>query len=155
MTGCRAGSPAALGDDHVLLIRLHSRVQDGLPDRAAGGFAVNVTRYPDITDLYLVRDVLLTDYSSAMFDFGGTGRPILFFTYDIDRYRDGRHGFYFDFEATAPGPLLRSSAHVIEALRDIGAIERSYRRAYEAFAASYCALDDGHAAERVLRRLLG
>ena len=145
---------AALGDDHVLLIRLHTQVQNTLPDTAADGFARNVTRYPDITDLYLISDVLITDYSSAMFDFAGTGRPMLFFTYDLDSYRDKLRGFYFDFEASAPGPLLLTSAEVIDALRDIGQIERSFKPAYSAFAAQYCSLDDGHAAARTVHRLL-
>jgi CDP-glycerol glycerophosphotransferase len=145
---------AALGDDHVLLIRLHTQVKNTLPDTAAGGFAINVTRYPDITDLYLISDVLITDYSSAMFDFAGTGRPMLFFTYDLDSYRDKLRGFYFDFEATAPGPLLRTSAEVIDALADIGPVERSFKGAYSAFAARYCSLDDGHAAARAVGRLV-
>ncbi len=145
---------AALSSDHVLLIRLHTQMRNGLPDRAADGFAINVTRYPDVTDLYLISDVLLTDYSSAMFDFAGTGRPMIFFTYDLDRYRDRLRGFYFDFEETAPGPLLATSAEVIAALRDIAAVERSYRAAYSTFVTTYCSLDDGHAAERVVRRLL-
>ncbi len=145
---------AALGQDHVLLVRLHTQVQNALPDRSADGFTINVTRYPDIADLYLVSDVLITDYSSAMFDFAGTGRPMLFFTYDLDTYRDKLRGFYFDFEASAPGPLLRSSAEVIDALADLGPVERSYRQAYRAFADTYCGLDDGAAASRVVRRLL-
>lgn len=52
---------------------------------------------------------MITDYSSLMFDFVNTGRPILFFTYDLDHYRDTLRGFYFDFEQSAPGPLLFSS----------------------------------------------
>ena len=138
----------------MLLIRLHTQTRDDLPTAAAGNFAINVTGYPDITDLYLISDVLVTDYSSTMFDFAGTGRPMLFFTYDLDRYRDTLRGFYFDFEATAPGPLLSTSDDVIEALRDIGRIERSYQAAYAAFRARYCSLDDGHAAARAVDRLL-
>ncbi len=145
---------AALGDDHILLIRMHAQVRDDLPATVAGSFATNVTGYPDITDLCLISDVLITDYSSIMFDFAGTGRPMLFFTYDLERYRDTLRGFYFDFEATAPGPLLSTSAEVIAALRDIASIERSYQPAYAAFAARYCGLDDGDAAARAVRRLL-
>ena len=150
-----AAAAAALGDDYVLLIRMHTQVQNTLPERTAGGFAINVTRYPDIGELYQVSDVLITDYSSAMFDYAGTGRPMLFFTYDLDSYRDKLRGFYFDFEKTAPGPLLRSSAEVIEALRDVAGVSRSYQDAYRAFTAEYCRLDDGQAAARVVRRLLG
>jgi CDP-glycerol glycerophosphotransferase len=144
----------ALGEDHVLLLRLHTKAR-GDASGPAGGFVTDVTRYPDITDLYLVSDVLITDYSSVMFDFAGTGRPILFFTYDLERYRDIVRGLYVDFEAEAPGPLLRTTDEVIGALRDLDGVTRAYRDAYGSFAGTYCALDDGEAAARVVRRLLG
>jgi CDP-glycerol glycerophosphotransferase len=142
----------ALGGDHVLLLRLHTKARRGPLDRS-GGFVVDVTSYPDITDLYLISDVLITDYSSVMFDFAGTGRPMVFFTYDLESYRDSVRGFYFDFEAEAPGPLLATSADVIEALREASGVPERYRDAYQAFAAKYCALEDGHAAGRVADRL--
>jgi len=144
---------AALGDDHVLLLRMHTKAEANVP-HTADGFVADVTRYPDITDLYLVSDVLITDYSSVMFDFAATGRPMLFFTYDLERYRDQLRGFYFDFEADAPGPLLRTTADVIDALREIDEVARSYRSAYDAFTARFCALDDGQAAARAVDRLL-
>lgn len=52
----------------------------------------------DITDLYLVSDVLITDYSSVFFDYAILERQILFFTYDIELYRGKIRGFYFDLE---------------------------------------------------------
>jgi CDP-glycerol glycerophosphotransferase len=117
------------------------------------GFAFNVTAYPDITELFLVADVLVTDYSSAMFDFAVTGRPMVFFTYDLAEYRDSLRGFYLDFEAEAPGPLLATSAEVIAALKDIDAVAAPYRDTYQRFAAMFCSLDDGKAAARVCDRL--
>ncbi len=122
--------------------------------RGATTGLVDVTRYPDIADLYLISDVLITDYSSAMFDFAVTGRPMLFFTYDLKRYRDQLRGFYFDFEAEAPGPLLTTTADVIEALRGVGQVAASHQGAYEAFTSKFCALEDGHAATRAVDRLL-
>ena len=98
-------------------------------------------------------DVLITDYSSTMFDYAVTGRPMLFFTYDLADYRDNLRGFYFDFEAEAPGPLLATSAEVIAAVRDVDAVAASYRDAYERFAARFAALDDGKAGARVCDRL--
>jgi CDP-glycerol glycerophosphotransferase len=142
-----------LGQDHVFLIRGHHHMADDVPGGMRDGFAFNVTAYPDITELYLVADVLLTDYSSAMFDYAVTGRPIVFFTYDLAEYRDNLRGFYFDFEAEAPGPLLATSAEVIGALQDIDGITASYRDAYQRFAARFCSLDDGKAAARVCDRL--
>ena len=144
-----------LGEDHVFLIRGHHHTADDVPAGMRSGFALNVTAYPDITELYLVSDVLLTDYSSAMFDFAVTGRPILFFTYDLAEYRDSLRGFYFDFEAEAPGPLLGSSAEVIRAVRGVDAVAVTYRDAYQRFAARFCSLDDGKAGARTCDRLFG
>jgi len=144
-----------LGRDHVFLIRGHHHTADDVPAGMRDGFALNVTAYPDITELYLVSDVLVTDYSSAMFDYAVTGRPILFFTYDLAVYRDSLRGFYFDFEAEAPGPLLAGSAEVIEAIGDVDAVAASHRGAYQRFAARFCSLDDGKAGVRVCDRLFG
>ena len=142
-----------LGPDHVFLIRGHHHMADDVPAGMRPGFAVNVTAYPDITELYLVSDVLITDYSSTMFDYAVTGRPMLFFTYDLADYRDNLRGFYFDFEAEAPGPLLATSDEVIAAVRDAGPVAASYRDAYERFAAKFASLDDGKAGARVCDRV--
>jgi CDP-glycerol glycerophosphotransferase len=142
-----------LGEDHVFLIRGHHHMADDVPAGMRDGFALNVTAYPDITELFLVADVLVTDYSSAMFDFAVTGKPMVFFTYDLAEYRDSLRGFYLDFEAEAPGPLLTTSAEVIAALKDIDAVAASYRDTYQRFAAMFCSLDDGKAGARVCDRL--
>ena len=142
-----------LGRDHVFLIRGHHHNADDVPAGMRDGFALNVTAYPDITELYLVSDVLVTDYSSAMFDYAVTGRPILFFVYDLAEYRDSLRGFYFDFEAEAPGPLLPDSAGVIEAIRDVDAVAAGHRDAYQRFTARFCSLDDGKAGARVCDRV--
>jgi CDP-glycerol glycerophosphotransferase len=145
----------ALGDEFVVLVRGHHQMADDVPDTVHPGFAVNVTRYPDISELYLVSDVLLTDYSSVMFDYASTGRPVLFFTYDLEDYRDNLRGFYFDFEREAPGPLLATSDDVIAALKDLDGVAAGYTAAYQEFAGRYAALDDGKAGARVCDRLFG
>jgi len=142
-----------LGEDYVFLIRGHHHMADDVPAGMRPGFAVNVTAYPDITELYLVSDILVTDYSSTMFDYAVTGRPMLFFTYDLADYRDNLRGFYFDFEAEAPGPLLATSDEVIAAVRDTSAVAASYQDAYEIFKARFASLDDGKAGARVCDRL--
>jgi CDP-glycerol glycerophosphotransferase len=144
---------SVLGDDYVLLIRRHPNVVDTVP-AAAGGFVRDVSGYPDVAELFLVADVLLTDYSSLMFDYANTGRPILFFTYDLEHYRDRLRGFYFDFESQAPGPLLGSGDEVIEALRSIDQLAGDYSGPYARFTEQFCALDDGKAAQRVIEQFL-
>ncbi len=144
-----------LGPDWVLLVRGHHLMAGGLPETGSPGFAIDVTGYPDISDLLVVTDVLITDYSSVMFDFAPSGRPMLFFTYDLAQYRDQTRGFYFDFEADAPGPLLATSDQVIAALGDIDSVAAKYAGARAAFTARFCPLDDGKASARACDRIFG
>jgi CDP-glycerol glycerophosphotransferase len=74
---------------------------------------------------------------------------MLFFTYDLADYRDNLRGFYFDFEAEAPGPLLASSADVIDALTSLTSLAAGYQAAYQRFTDKFCPLDDGEAGSRI------
>ncbi len=142
-----------LGDGHRLLLRLHYMLTGRL--EAIEHPAVrDVSFHPDISELYLAADVLVTDYSSTMFDFGVTGKPQLFYTYDLATYRDSLRGFYFDFAPIAPGPLLETTPELIAALRDLDAVSERYEERYAAFRERFCHLEDGHATERVIERLL-
>ena len=148
-----ASARRRLADDYVVLIRGHHLMAGWELAAAQPGFVVDVTSYPDVNDLLGLTDVLITDYSSVMFDFAPTGRPMLFFTYDLKQYRDQLRGFYFDFEAAAPGPLLATSDEVVEALADLDAVAASYRQAHAEFTARFCPLDDGKASARACDRI--
>ncbi len=148
-----AAAAERLAGEWVLLIRGHHLMAGGIQAAAIPGFTIDVTGYPDIGDLLRVTDALITDYSSVMFDFAPTGRPMLFFTYDLEQYRDQLRGFYFDFEADAPGPLLATSDQVVAALADIGSVAVAYSAAHAAFTARFCPLDDGKAAARACDRI--
>jgi CDP-glycerol glycerophosphotransferase len=139
----------ALGEEYALLFRRH-RLMVGLP--TAPG-VLDVSLFPDATELLLAVDVLVTDYSSAVFDFATTGRPLIFFTPDLEVYRDQVRGFSIDFEADAPGPLLRDAGDVLDALRDPEGVRAAYDDRYERFVARYCALADGEASSRVVERV--
>ncbi|MET9962911.1 bifunctional glycosyltransferase family 2 protein/CDP-glycerol:glycerophosphate glycerophosphotransferase [Streptomyces sp. NPDC006326] len=143
-----------LGKDHVLLVRGHHHVTEQVRDSVRDGFVIDVSRWPDAADLLLVADVLISDYSSAIFDFALTDRPILLFTYDLEHYRTTLRGFNFDLAEKAPGPLLADSESLIEAVRNADAVGAEYKEARAAFRAEFCDLDDGHASERVVDRML-
>lgn len=142
-----------LGEGYVILLRGHSRtVGHGSSVRQAG--VIDVTTHPSITDLFLASDAMITDYSSVMFDYSVTRRPMIFFVPDLDAYRDDIRGVYFDLEEVAPGPVVATQEEVVEAIRamdDTGPYAESYARWVERFNA----LDDGQSAERVVRRLFG
>jgi CDP-glycerol glycerophosphotransferase len=140
---------AKLGPDHVWLFRAH-RLDVPQIDWRQTERAVNVSAWHDIGALYFAADVLVTDYSSVMFDFAITGKPMLFFTPDLALFRDDLRGFYFDFPADAPGPLLETVDEVVDALGDLAGVNARSGDAYARFRERFCHLDDGRASERVL-----
>ncbi|MEU8192501.1 CDP-glycerol glycerophosphotransferase family protein [Microbispora amethystogenes] len=143
----------ALDDDDLLLVRAHYLVARHLAIPEGLGHRVrDVSKFPDMADLLAAADVLVTDYSSAMFDFACTGRPMVFFAPDLERYRDEVRGFYLDFEAVAPGPVVRTGDDLLDMLRygDLG----PFSARYEEFARRFCPWDDGHASARVVTRML-
>ncbi|MBH1940371.1 bifunctional glycosyltransferase family 2 protein/CDP-glycerol:glycerophosphate glycerophosphotransferase [Mobilitalea sibirica] len=144
-----------LGEDYVILIRTHYFIADSLDVSALKGFAYNVSKYDDISELYLISDILITDYSSVFFDYAGLKRPMLFFTYDLDKYRDVLRGFYIDIEREVPGPLLFTSEDVINAIHHIDEIQDRYHDRYEKFYQRFCAWEDGHASEKVVKSVFG
>lgn len=144
---------ARLGADHVLLLRLHNMVMSRL-EITDGSAVRDVCNHPDIADLYLAADMMVTDYSSTMFDFAVTGKPQLFYTYDLDRYRDKLRGFYFDLAEVAPGPLVATSDELISAMADIDTVTAEHAERYARFRETFCHLEDGHATQRVLDLIL-
>jgi CDP-glycerol glycerophosphotransferase (TagB/SpsB family) len=140
---------ARLGTDHVLLLRLHNMVMDRL-EIAEGSVVRDVCSHPDIRDMYLAADLMITDYSSTMFDFAITGKPMLFFTYDLDYFRDELRGFYFDLAEAAPMPLMRTSKEIVAAIADIDRLSAEHREGYARFRDTFIHLEDGAATRRVL-----
>ena len=137
-----------LGPDYQLLLRLHPLMTDRTARTDHPG-VVDVSYHPDPQELYLAADVLVTDYSSVMFDFAVTGKPMVFYTYDLERYRDSLRGFYFDFAPLAPGPIVRTTAEVIGQLRGFKTLQEAFADRYEQFRRTFCHLDDGNAGERL------
>jgi CDP-glycerol glycerophosphotransferase len=136
----------ALGPDTVLLTRAHYFTE---PATVPGsGSIVDVSAYPVVEDLYLAADVLLTDYSSAMFDYAVLDRPVVIFAPDWPVYRELR-GAYFDLMAEPPGPVATEYPELVEIFRR-GEFAPAARMA---FRAKFCYLDDGGAAVRVVRRV--
>lgn len=139
-----------LGGRSRLLPRLHYLVEArGVPLREPG--VVDVSYYPDVAELYLAADVLVTDYSSAMFDFAITGKPMVFYTYDLDAFRTVVRGFYFDLEPIAPGPMVSTADALIDVLSDLPSVQETYAERYRPFQETFCHLEDGHATERLGR----
>ena len=141
-----------LGPGFVTLIRGHSRtLQPGASVTAPG--VIDVTGYPEISELYLAADILITDYSSVMFDFSVTGKPIFFYVPDFEHYRDQTRGFTFDLFPVAPGPVTTSLTELADAVADASPAAATHATRYAEWRARFNPQDDGHAGERVVERI--
>lgn len=105
-----------LEDEYIILFRAHYLVADKFDFAKYDGFVVNVSDYDDINELYIIADILVTDYSSVFFDYGILERPMLFFMYDMENYRDEMRGFYFDV-SELPGPIFKTEKEFVECIK--------------------------------------
>lgn len=138
-----------LGEDTVMIVKYHYLIMDQIDWSPYGDFIRSYDMSYDISLLYLVSDLLITDYSSVMFDYSLLKRPMLFYCYDLEEYKDNLRGFYFDFLKEAPGPIVKTTEELIQAILNYNSSEYSER--YEAFRTKYNHADDGRAAEKVVR----
>lgn len=142
-----------LGDDYVVLMRGHWRPMRFGSGPALSGRAIDVSTYPSIAELFLVADAVITDYSSLMFDYSITGRPMIFYVPDLADYRDVVRGVYFDLAESAPGPVVETFEDVVAAVRSMEVDKQRYAAKYAAWRERFNPWDDGHCSERVLARL--
>ncbi|WP_368506048.1 CDP-glycerol glycerophosphotransferase family protein [Alkalihalophilus sp. As8PL] len=143
-----------LGSDCILLLRLHSFIADKVDLTGYEGFVYDFSNYLDINELYIISDLLITDYSSVFFDYANLKRPIIFYTYDMDKYQNKIRGFYFDMEQQAPGPIVRTTDEVIKEMNMFFKNGIShYEEKYNEFYKTYCYLEDGEASKRVVEKL--
>ncbi|RAY14227.1 CDP-glycerol:glycerophosphate glycerophosphotransferase [Actinomadura craniellae] len=144
-----------LGPDYVLLLRAHYfyKAEDYTTTGGrASGEVIDVSGHPSVEDLAIASDALLTDYSSIMFDYANLDRPIVIYANDWDTYRRTR-GVNFDLMATPPGVVARTEDELVDTFRAGTAWDDPAAKARADFRARFCPWDDGHAAERAVRRI--
>lgn len=106
-----------LRDKYILIIKLHPALKNTLhyKDRY-NGFLYDYSFYPNINDLFLVTDILVTDYSSTPFEFSLLNKPIIYFMYDLKRYSKKR-GVIGDYLDEMPGPITYSTDELIKVIK--------------------------------------
>lgn len=136
-----------LGDEYVLLFRAHHQI--GFKNVASDvPGVIDVTEVDDVNDLYIISDLMITDYSSTMFDYGDLRRPMVFYMYDLDEYQGEIRDFYFDINEL-PGPIVKTQPELVKAIKDQFA-NFVYDGKYRAFTEKFNYLDDAHGAKRVI-----
>lgn len=136
-----------LGENHVILLRMHYLIANALDLNGYEDFAIDVSNYSDISELYLISDALITDYSSVMFDFGILKRPQYFFAYDIEKYDKGLRGFYMDYMNDLPGEIITDEFKLAEELKNIDEHKEKYKDKIENFYEKFCSLEKGQSSK--------
>ncbi|MEW2618637.1 CDP-glycerol glycerophosphotransferase family protein [Streptomyces sp. NPDC048106] len=150
---------AGLGEGHTLVVRLHPALASGparglgLTELARRGVVVDATDEPDLPDVLLAADALVTDYSSVMFDYANLDRPIVIHADDWEVHRRTR-GVYFDLLAEPPGHVALSQGELALLFASGRWRDEESARLRSVFRSRYCEFEDGRAAERVVRTLL-
>jgi len=137
-----------LSDEYALIVKSHYLVGEKPDFCAYDGFVYPFGGECDIAELYLVSDMLVTDYSSVMFDYSILNRPMIFFAYDLSRYRDSIRGFYFDFLAEAPGPITTDTKGLTDII--LSGAYRQYNDRLQVFRQKFNHADQGDASQRVV-----
>ncbi|OLP66690.1 CDP-glycerol:poly(glycerophosphate) glycerophosphotransferase [Bacillus pumilus] len=138
------------GDDYVLILRMHHLISDQLvlnPSKHSS--IIDLSKYDDIQELYLMTDILITDYSSVFFEYANSKKPILFYAYDYQLYKDEIRGFYLDMYEDLPGPVLHDQNQLLDAIRNIHRVEEEYKEKYSEFVQEYCSVETGESAKLV------
>lgn len=137
-----------LSPEYIMIVKAHYLVGEQLDDSAYRGFLYQFNASYDIAELYLVSDLLITDYSSVMFDYSILHRPMIFYTYDLEQYKNELRGFYFDFMNEAPGPIVITTKQLVDAI--LGYDFNQYKEKYRAFSEKFNHADNGTASKQVV-----
>lgn len=137
-----------LGDEYIMIVKYHYLIMDAVDWSPYEGFIYHFDQSRDIAELFLVADILVTDYSSVMFDYSILKRPMFFFAYDLYKYENELRGFYFNYREEMPGPISTTTDELIEDIRSYDPAE--YEQRYQRFTEKYNTFDDGGASGHVL-----
>lgn len=140
-----------LGQEYVILFRAHYFVANQFDFTKYKGFVYDMSQIDDITDLYLIADVLVTDYSSVFFDYANLEKPMIFYMYDLEEYADEIRGFYFDIDIL-PGPIVKDEDSLIREISVLDDWKKDEK--YDRFNKKFNYLDDGNASKRVCEYLI-
>lgn len=140
----------AFHEDYILIFKHHqsARTIPEIPEAYRDSFAFDMTRGKgmNINELMTVADIMITDYSSVVFEYSLFERPMVFFTFDLDDYIDQR-GLYYDFDEVTPGPLCYTNDEMINYISDV---DRKFnKQEVIEFKEKFMSSCDGHSSERI------
>lgn len=143
-----------LGDDYVILLKMHHLVSENFKiDDNLKDFVFDVSDWEDIQELYIVSDILITDYSSVFFDYAHSRRPILFFVPDLEHYISDVRGLYLNMKKDLPGPIIKDNEALISSIKNIEDVKKEYSEKYDEFYDKFCSLCKGQSGEDIVKKV--
>lgn len=143
-----------LSDEYVLLIRIHHLCSNGYEIPADNKFIYNLNDYTNLEDLFKISDVLITDYSSIMFDYALLDKPMIFFTYDLKSYSGATRGVYFDITTEAPGPLVYTTDELIDTIKNLDEEINKVMPRAQAFKDKYLTYECADSAKKIVEEVI-
>ena len=139
-----------LKDDEILIIKNHPFVKEKFEiTKEQSSKIIDVTLYPDINELLLITDLLITDYSSTIFEYALLDKPIIFYTPDINEYKDSRD-FYYEFYEYTYGNVCKNLEELVYSIRNTNLNEEKLHRFKEKFL-NMC---DGNSTKRFIEKII-
>ena len=136
-----------LGDEYVVMFKPHYLIiNEQADDPSLNGFLYSIDADKDISSLYLIADILVTDYSSVFFDYSVLKRPIYFYMYDIESYKEELRGFYIDIYKDLPGQIYEKEETMLSDIAN-GVYDSEKLSSFNAYFNEH---EDGHASRRVI-----
>ena len=106
----------SIPDDYIFGLKMHPFVKTRIDDSKYDNL-IDLSDYDNINDILLISEMLITDYSSVVFEYSLLERPIIFYSPDRDLYKEERD-FYYDYEEFVPGPIISTTEGLISEINN-------------------------------------
>lgn len=140
-----------LGQEYVVLFKPHYLISNKFDNTNLEDFLYCIDENVDINELYAISDLLVTDYSSVFFDYTILDRPVIFYMYDLENYRDNLRGFYLDIYTELPGKIVEDEDSLLKLINSNDFYDKEKMTS---FRNRFHSLENGTAAKTVIEKLI-
>lgn len=139
-----------LGKEYIVLFKPHYLIVNKQTNESLEDFLYLIDENEDINELYVISDILVTDYSSVFFDYAILRKPIYFYMYDLKEYEENLRGFYLDINKDLPGEVITDETKLLRLIKDNKIYYKDNENKIDRFNEKYNNLQDGKCSEKVL-----
>lgn len=139
--------------DYLFIIKLHPQAKGVAPSIKLPDNVIDLSYYPDVQDLLLITDLIISDYSTIVFEFALLKRPMIFYMFDLEEYLVERGGFDLDIHTELPGPIAYNEKELMKYIKDTSWY-KDYDKLMKYANREFNYLHDGHVCERIVKKII-